>query len=228
MNQEKIGNLIKDIRMKNNLTQKDLADKLGVTYQAVSKWENGKNIPDIQLLKDISQMFNVDINELLEGEYKKKKRNYKIIMIICLIIVVVGLSIFLVYHFKDHNEFQTKVVSSTCPDFKINGVISYNKEVSSLYISKIEYCGNDDENIVYDQITCTLYEDKIEAGNKISDCSKKNNISLKKYLDDLLINIPNYTNTCKKDNKNLFLIINGTIDHKSVSYTIPLMLAKCN
>ena len=53
MNQEKIGSLIKKIRKENNLTQQDFAKKYGVTYQAVSKWENGKNIPDIALLKEI-------------------------------------------------------------------------------------------------------------------------------------------------------------------------------
>lgn len=41
MNQEKLGKFIKDIRKKHNLTQKQLADKYNVTYQAVSKWENG-------------------------------------------------------------------------------------------------------------------------------------------------------------------------------------------
>ena len=45
MDQEKIGKFIKEIRIKNNLTQKDLAEKYGVTYQAVSKWENGKCLP---------------------------------------------------------------------------------------------------------------------------------------------------------------------------------------
>ena len=53
MNQERIGKLIKEIRKDNNLTQKDLAKKLGVTYQAVSKWETGKNIPDIAILKKL-------------------------------------------------------------------------------------------------------------------------------------------------------------------------------
>jgi transcriptional regulator with XRE-family HTH domain len=51
MNPEKIGQFIKEIRVKNNLTQKDLADKYNVTYQAVSKWENGKNLPDILLIR---------------------------------------------------------------------------------------------------------------------------------------------------------------------------------
>ena len=44
MNPERIGQMIKEIRKKNHLTQKQFADKYGVTYQAVSKWENGKNI----------------------------------------------------------------------------------------------------------------------------------------------------------------------------------------
>ena len=50
MDQEKIGKFIKDLRIKNNLTQKEFADKYNVTYQAVSKWENGKNMPDLSLL----------------------------------------------------------------------------------------------------------------------------------------------------------------------------------
>ena len=64
MDQEKVGRFIKEIRVKNNLTQKEFSEKLGVTFQAVSKWENGKNIPDISLLKEISRMFNVEINEI--------------------------------------------------------------------------------------------------------------------------------------------------------------------
>ena len=64
----KIGKYIKKLRIDNHFTQKDLADKLGVTYQAVSKWENGKNIPDISVLKEMSNLFNVEISEILNGE----------------------------------------------------------------------------------------------------------------------------------------------------------------
>ncbi len=56
MDQEKIGNFIKEIRTKNNLTQKQFADKYNVTYQAVSKWENGKNMPDVALIKQIAKI----------------------------------------------------------------------------------------------------------------------------------------------------------------------------
>ena len=53
MNQDKISKLIKDLRKKNNLTQNEFAKEFNVTYQAVSKWENGKNLPDINVLKEI-------------------------------------------------------------------------------------------------------------------------------------------------------------------------------
>ena len=51
MDQERFGKIIKYIRNKNKLTQKQFADKYNVTYQAVSKWENGKNMPDISIIK---------------------------------------------------------------------------------------------------------------------------------------------------------------------------------
>ena len=79
MDTEKVGKLIKQIRKDNHLTQKDLALKYNITYQAVSKWENGKNIPDISLLKQICDDFNIDINSLLTGDYttNEKKENIK-------------------------------------------------------------------------------------------------------------------------------------------------------
>ena len=73
MDQEKIGKFIKDLRIKNNLTQKEFADKYNVTYQAVSKWENGKNMPDLSLLKDICKDFDVSLDDLFNGEKRVKK-----------------------------------------------------------------------------------------------------------------------------------------------------------
>ena len=59
MEPQKVGAFIKELRKKSGLTQKEFADKYAITYQAVSKWENGINLPDIALLKQISQDFNV-------------------------------------------------------------------------------------------------------------------------------------------------------------------------
>lgn len=86
MNQERIGQLIKNIRLKSGLTQEKFAQKYGVTYQAVSKWENGKSVPDISILKKISEDANIDLKDLLEGiDVKSKKRKY--IYFIMLIII---------------------------------------------------------------------------------------------------------------------------------------------
>ena len=91
MDQEKIGKLIKEIRKKNNLTQAEFAEKYGVTYQAVSKWENGKNIPDVSLLKEISKDFNVNIEDLLEGRVSNKNKSNKSKLIIIIILQILEL-----------------------------------------------------------------------------------------------------------------------------------------
>ena len=74
MEQENIQKFIKQLRKEKNLTQKQLADMLGVTYQAVSKWERGLNIPDISILKEISRIFDVDMDTMITGVEKKHKK----------------------------------------------------------------------------------------------------------------------------------------------------------
>ena len=61
MNNQKIGDFIKELRKEKDLTQKELADKLNITDRAVSKWERGLNCPDIFLLDDLSQILDVSV-----------------------------------------------------------------------------------------------------------------------------------------------------------------------
>ena len=68
MDQIKIGKFISSVRKEKKLTQKQLADKLGITDRAISKWENGKSMPDLSLLKPICDVLDISINELLSGE----------------------------------------------------------------------------------------------------------------------------------------------------------------
>ena len=68
MNQAKIGNFIADQRKANNLTQSALAEKLGVTDRAVSKWENGKCLPDASIMLDLCKILKITVNDLLCGE----------------------------------------------------------------------------------------------------------------------------------------------------------------
>jgi len=68
MNQEKIGKFISGIRKDKKLTQEQLADKLGVSTNAVSKWERGLCLMDMSLLKPLSEILGVSVNEILSGE----------------------------------------------------------------------------------------------------------------------------------------------------------------
>lgn len=67
MDNQAIGNFIKALRTEQGLTQKQLAEKIGVTDKAVSRWETGKGVPDISLLMPLSQLFGVSVSELLLG-----------------------------------------------------------------------------------------------------------------------------------------------------------------
>ena len=221
MNQEKIGNLIKKIRKNNNLTQKQLADKYGVTYQAVSKWENGKNIPDISLIKQMSKDFNIDIEDILEGKVNQKK-NRKIIIIIIVLLLLISI-IFLIMK-EDNFSFST--LSSQCANYNITGSIAYNNTKSSIYISDINYCGKE-ENIKYKKIECSLYEkDKNKEVVISKNIYDKEPIELSDYLKKLNFKIDDYKRTCKKYNKNsLFIKIKTTeISGKIKNQTIKLSL----
>mgnify|MGYP000490155303 CR=1 FL=1 len=68
MNQEKIGKFIAYCRKEKNMTQEELAQKLHLTDKAISKWENGRGLPDLSLIKDVSDILGVTVNELLTGE----------------------------------------------------------------------------------------------------------------------------------------------------------------
>jgi len=72
MNNKKIGEYISTLRKNNNLTQRELADKLGVTDKAISKWECGAGYPDISMLKPLSDVLGITVNELLEGENRNE------------------------------------------------------------------------------------------------------------------------------------------------------------
>ena len=68
MDQERIGRFIQELRKEKNLTQKDLADKIGISDKAISKWENGRGMPDTSLLEPLCNELSVSVNELLAAE----------------------------------------------------------------------------------------------------------------------------------------------------------------
>ena len=73
MNQVKIGKFIAQCRKTKNMTQAELAEKLNITDRAISKWENGKGMPDSSIMLELCNELDISVNELLSGEKIEKK-----------------------------------------------------------------------------------------------------------------------------------------------------------
>lgn len=245
MDTEKIGQLIKQIRKNNHLTQKDLALKYNITYQAVSKWENGKNIPDISLLKQICDDFNIDINSFLNGDYvannekmvkqdneskikilnTKKKRVVLIILVLGIILTTIAVSFG--YLKNKGKDFEFKTISSDCNNFTITGSVAYNDIKSAIYIANINYCGGVDDAL-YNSIECVLYEKNGNLENKISQVVIKDEQpkKLEELLKNVSFNIDNYVHKCKEfRNHELHVEIKATrSDNQIKTYSVPLAM----
>ena len=127
MDVKKVGEFIKQKRKEKKLTQKELAQKLSITDRAISKWERGICCPDISLLKELSSILDISINELLSGEdiekleleqsedillesvkqytsVEKKKNKKLLIITITLLIFYVGLVIAMYLTFNQVNK----------------------------------------------------------------------------------------------------------------------------
>lgn len=225
MNQQKVGEFIKKLRKENHLTQAEFAEKYGITYQAVSNWEHGKNLPDIALLKQIADDFNVSIDELLGSEKKNLKKDNKYLIIS--VIIAVALIILFIIYLNKHNNFEFKTLSANCSNFKISGSISYNKDKTSIYINNINYCDTSNEK-EYVKIECILYEkyNNIEKQISTSNYQSDTTIKLEEYLKNVEFTIDNYDRICKMyTSDNLYLRINATdINNKTQTYQIPLLL----
>ena len=228
MNPEKVGEFIRNLRKKNNLTQKDLADKYGVTYQAVSKWENGINLPEVSLIREMSKDFNISVEDILDGKETikpKEKKLLKLISVSLITIVIIGLTILFILKNIKNDSFEFKTISTACSEFKVNGSIAYDKDKSSIYISHIDYCGGDDEE-TYNEITCNLYENDNNTNTLINSCKAKSNITLENYLKDIELKIDNYFQSCKnyKDNSLYLEITAKDNNNKIITYKVPLKL----
>ena len=73
MDQIKIGKFIQEKRKEKNITQQELAEKLNITDRAISKWENGKCMPDVGIMQELCEILNITINDLFSGEVVNMK-----------------------------------------------------------------------------------------------------------------------------------------------------------
>ena len=103
-----LGKKLQDLRNKNNISQEDIADKLNVSRQTISNWENSKSYPDILLLIDICKFYNISLDDLIKEDeellksIKKEKKKNKLFVAICSsIILILLLTILYSFCFED-------------------------------------------------------------------------------------------------------------------------------
>ena len=77
MDVKRIGLFLKELRKEKQITQEELAEKLGVSNRTVSRWETGSNMPDFDVLIELSDFYDVEIREILEGKKIEENSNSK-------------------------------------------------------------------------------------------------------------------------------------------------------
>ena len=68
MDQQKIGRFLKELRLEKQMTQEQLAEQIGVSRRTVSRWETGNNLPDLSVIVELAEFYDVDLNEIFHGE----------------------------------------------------------------------------------------------------------------------------------------------------------------
>ena len=171
MDQNKIGKFIERARKARHLTQQQLADILGVSNTAISKWENGNNLPDISMLEPLSIALKIDMLDLLTAQNSthtqvskkcvKQRRNRITRVIITIIIAIILLltTNFLTYYNCNKTtqkilseQIQVYKISSSNIDYVVEGYIIFNNKENLVYIEKIAFQGLENPNIDYSKI----------------------------------------------------------------------------
>lgn len=175
-NMKEIGRRIAKLRKDNNLTQVELADKLGISYQAVSNWERGDSMPDISKLSELSRIFKISIDELLgnkaEALIVNKVLNDEVV---------------------DFTKFSNEELEGVLPIVKPNKISdSFNEfQYDEFDFEQLIILAPFLEQEKLDEIVLTKYKDK-----KISEISALavfvSEEVLWKIVDETLINSDNY------------------------------------
>lgn len=157
MDLNKIGQLIHDLRTEKGMSQTKLAEMIPITRQAVSRWEQGKSLPDSQTLIILSEIFEISIDEILAGkrnapeekskitldlvdEYNNKKRTIKKITITSVLIICLLLILFFGYYFfNSYNSIKVYTVNGVGKEFfSYDGIMITTKQKTYLRIGEIE------------------------------------------------------------------------------------------
>lgn len=159
MDQIKIGKFIQQLRKENNITQEQLGEKLFLNSRSISKWERGENLPDIENIKKLSEIFEVSQEEIMNGERKKSKKEirkekiksfvkkYKLIIIPFILINIILYILLAIFFINNYNKVTIYDVRTEGEDFYVEGTITVGKKFTYIDLSniKLPYETNIDE-----------------------------------------------------------------------------------
>lgn len=194
MNENNIGKTIKKLRKDNNMSQEELANLLNCNNTSISKWENGIGNPDIYYLKKISNIFNIDLNDLLEGNNITKKIPKTHLIYLLIIIIETVLLIICMIKLTTNKDISTNQINtleliSSNKEIEINGKLIidddyYYLDINNFIINNI-YTGTEEKiipkivsiNILVDEVSIVRKEINNSDNEELSDILKSLSIS---------------------------------------------------
>lgn len=193
MNQEKIGRFIANLRKEKNITQTELAKRIGVSNKTISKWETGRGIPDYGVFESLCKEFNINVNELLNGEknktdskvlseyldYKSKQNRKKhfLLIIICLLtILIMFLSL---YFFNSYKKYVVYELNGNSENFNYYGGLLYLSNVDTIFQKGIvDILDKDNVDDIYEVVFAIKKDNKYY---NVSNLEKNGEISAQKF-----------------------------------------------
>ena len=176
MNQEKIGKFISELRKERNMTQEQLAEKIGVTAKSISRWENGKTMPDLSLFSPLCEILEITVNDLMSGEIvdnknsidklgvnivnmvsdleiKKKRKNRLLVILLFALFVLFIIGRYFYVYYEIDVKYDERVLSCNINDKELNFEIK-GQSVWNTYHTIKEF---NNEKIYFFHSTVNLY-----------------------------------------------------------------------
>lgn len=213
MNQNKIGEIIEKKRKEKHLTQKELAEALGVSNTAISKWENGNNLPDISMLEPLCKILDLDLLELITTQNSmhedcskkfakvRKARLYRTISLSLFFISVICLTNIFTYHrimSKRKEDLSKEVevykINSNDLNFRVDGYVLFNETENIIFLEKVVYQAEENLDIDFKKLTTATYFMRVDKQTIIKQKIDLTNKKIEKLNDILtLIKTTSYT-----------------------------------
>ncbi len=228
MNIEKVGKYISELRKKEGLTQEELAEKIGVNSKTISKWETGINIPDTVCLFELSKVFNVSVQDILNGErikdsstddsktfinginfyYNSFKRKY--ILILCGIVLFICVIFSLFYTISNYNKIQLYDIKSENEEYSLEGYLVINHDESIFILNNIsnesEMIGTDLEQVIKEYSICIKNDKSNETIYSIEE-TLENYSRISEVLNNIKISFSIDNSETLNENKNSFYLL---------------------